>query len=81
MAQLIAATAHNPKMGDGSRGVLQVVIGSGETVTLQGSLNGSDYVTIETATVDTLKELVLVAFMRYTVSGGTASKVYIDETR
>lgn len=81
MAQLTAATAHNPKMGDGSRGVLQVVIGSGETVTIQGSLNGTDYVTIETATEDSLKEIVLVAFMKYTVSGGTASKVYIDETR
>ena len=81
MAQLIATTAYNPKMGDGSRGVVQVVIGSGETVTIQGSLNGTDYVTIETATADMLKEIVLTPYVKYTVSGGTASKVYVDETR
>jgi|14_taG_2_1085336.scaffolds.fasta_scaffold00180_28 uncharacterized protein YraI len=81
MAQLISATAYNPRMGDGSHGVIQVVIGSGETVTIQGSLNGTDYVTIETVTTDMLKEIVLTPYVKYIVSGGTQSKVFIDETR
>ena len=90
MAQLSNAnTAYNPKMGDGSRGVVQCVHGgSTHHAYLYGSLNGSDYVLIESFTSSAIKEVVLCPY--FLISGSAvnitddvnaATKVYIDETR
>tara|TARA_B100000965_G_C19603362_1_gene764394 strand:- start:6588 stop:6860 length:273 start_codon:yes stop_codon:yes gene_type:complete len=90
MAQLSnnSATAHNPKMGDGSRGVVQCVHDSSNNAYLYGSLNGTDYVLVESFTASALKEIVLCPYFKLSTSassvtgtvGGT-TKVYIDETR
>ena len=80
-------TAYNPKMGDGSRGVVQAVIGTGGAY-LWGSLNGTDYALIDSFTEDTIKEIVLCPYVL--ISGSATdkddnvsvfNKVFIDETR
>ena len=83
-----STTPYNPKMGDGSRGVIQAVIDGANAAHLYGSLNGTDYQLIESFTVSTLKEIVLCPYFKLSASassvtgtiGGT-TKVYIDETR
>jgi|TARA_E500000178_G_C16521717_1_gene530390 hypothetical protein len=94
MAQLTAGTAYNPKMGDGSRGVVQVYIptSGGEDLTLYGSVNGVEYIKIKHYDASTIEEVVLCPYMAYssqednhltaTPTGAVAnSKVLIDETR
>lgn len=91
MAQLANdMTAYNPTMGDGSRGVVQCVHGgSTHHAYLWGSINGSDYVLIESFTGSALKEIILVPYLKISnASSGhssgavnAATKVYIDETR
>lgn len=84
----VSTNAHNPKMGDGSRGVIQVVIDGANAAYLYGSLNGTDYQLIESFTASALKEIVLCPYFKLSTSassvtgtiGGT-TKVYIDETR
>lgn len=83
-----SSTAYNPKMGDGSRGVIQAVIDGSNAAYLYGSLNGTDYQLIESFTASALKEIVLCPYFKLSTSassvtgiiGGT-TKVYIDETR
>jgi len=90
MAQLSneSAKAYNPKMGDGSRGVIQAVISGGNAAYLYGSLNGTDYQLIESFTTSAIKELVLCPYFKLSTSSSSvtgtvnvATKVYIDETR
>jgi len=86
MARLTAGTAYNPIMGDGSRGVIHVIIADNETVTLSGSVAGGTYTNIEVFTATTLKEITLVPYMKFTATdgdsaGSVASTVDIDETR
>jgi hypothetical protein len=89
MAQLSNTNAaYNPKMGGGSRGVVQAVIDGANAAYLYGSVNGSDYVLIESFTASVIKEVVLCPY--FLISGSAANitddvnaatKVYIDETR
>ena len=81
-------TAYNPKMGDGSRGVVQAVIDGSNSAYLWGSLNGTNYTLVDSFTADAIKEVVLCAY--FLVSGSSANattavggttKVLIDETR
>lgn len=90
MAQLPneSANAYNPKMGDGSRGVVQAIISGGNAAYLYGSLNGSDYQLIESFTTSAIKEIVLCPYFKLSTSSasvtgtvGGNTKVYIDETR
>ena len=91
MAQLSnnSATAYNPKMGNGSRGVVQCVHGgSTHHAYLYGSVNGSDYVLVESFTSSALKEVVLCPYFKLSTSASSvtgtvnaATKVYVDETR
>tara|TARA_R100001198_G_C5126643_1_gene146797 strand:- start:374 stop:640 length:267 start_codon:yes stop_codon:yes gene_type:complete len=86
MARLTAGTAYRPIMGDGSRGVVHVIIGDNETVTLSGSVAGATYTTIETFSSTAIKEVVLTPYMKFTATdgdnaGSVASTVDIDETR
>ena len=84
--QVTQGTAFNPKMGDGSKGVIQVNHGDTD-VTLFGSIDGTNYIKIETFTADTIKEVVLCESFK--VSGSDAntttsigtSTVHISETR
>ena len=81
-------TPYNPKMGDGSRGVIQAVHDGTNNAYLWGSLNGTDYTLVESFEADAIKEVVLCAFFKISGSsssdtgtvGGT-TKVFIDETR
>ena len=84
--ELAVGTTFIPNLRNaGGQGVIQVKKGD-TNVSLYGSLNGTDYVLIETFTVDTIKELVLCD--KFKISGaadGTfvtigSSKVYISET-
>jgi len=86
-SELTVGTAYNPNFRNaGGQGVIQIKKGN-TNVSLYGSLNGTDYVLIETFSVDTIKELVLCD--KFKISGaadGTfvtigTSKVYISETR
>jgi len=90
MAQLSndSTTAHNPKMGDGSRGVVQAVVDGANAAYLYGSLNGTDYQLIESFTASAIKEIVLCPFFKLSTSAssvtgtvGGSTKVIIDETR
>jgi len=81
-------TAYNPKMGDGSRGVVQAVISGGNNAYLWGSLNGSDYTLVDSFTANAIKEVVLCAYFLISGSATDATvdvvagtKVFIDETR
>jgi len=81
-------TAYNPKMGDGSRGVVQAVIDGSNNAYLWGSLNGTDYTLVDSFTADAIKEVVLCAYFLVsgsatdaTVDVGGTTKVFIDETR
>ena len=84
-------TAYIPKMGDGSKGVVQCKHGgSTNHAYLWGSLTGdsSEYVLIDSFTTDALKELVLPTYLLISNSPTSASgavnsatKVYVDETR
>ena len=85
--QLAVNTEFNPNMKNaGGQGIIQIVKGD-TNVHLHASLNGTDYVHIETFSVDTIKELVLCD--RFKISGSATdqttqigtSKVYISETR
>ena len=49
--------------GSGLKGVLQVKI-DGTNVTLQGSIDNTDFYNIETFTASTLKEITLVPYFR-----------------
>lgn len=80
-------TPYNPKMGDGSRGLVQFVKGSSDGY-LYGSLNGTDYVLIHTFTASEMKELALPPFVLIggsasdiTTDLGATSKAYLSETR
>lgn len=80
-------TPYNPKMGDGSRGLVQFVKGSSDGY-LYGSLNGTDYVLIHTFTASEMKELALPPFVLIggsatdpAVDLGATSKAYLSETR
>ena len=79
---------YNPKMGDGSRGVVQAVINGSANAYLWGSLDGTNYALIDSFTEDTIKEIVLCPYVLISgnatdkdVSVGIISKVFIDETR
>jgi|TARA_X000001036_G_C20613238_1_gene779865 hypothetical protein len=82
-------TPYNPKMGDGSKGVIQCVHGgSTHHAYLWGSLNGTDYALLDSFLTSVIKELVLVPYVLVagsatdkTVDVNAATKVYIDETR
>ena len=81
-------TPYNPKMGDGSRGVVQAVINGSANAYLWGSLDGTNYALIDSFTEDTIKEIVLCPYVLISgnatdkdVSVGIISKVFIDETR
>jgi len=82
-------TVYNPKMGDGSKGIVQCVHGGGTNhAYLWGSLNGTDFVLIDSFTSDALKEIALPSHLKISNSNtsdtGTvnvATKVYVDETR
>ena len=80
-------TSYRPKMGDGSRGLVQFVKGSSDGY-LYGSLNGTDYVLIHTFTASEMKELALPPFVLIggsatdpAVDLGATSKAYLSETR
>lgn len=86
MAQLTATEVFAPRMNDsGGRGILQVVIADGEVVTLQGSISGTTFTTIDTFSASTIKEIVLCPFFKFTATaggtGGTQSTVEIEEVR
>ena len=81
-------TAYNPKMGDGSRGVVQAVIDGSNNAYLWGSLNGTDYTLVDSFEADAIKEVVLCAYFKISPSStdstgnvGGNTKVFIDETR
>lgn len=85
--QLAVGTEFNPNMKNaGGQGIIQIVKGD-TNVHLYASLNGTDYVLIETFSADTIKELVLCD--RFKISGSAtdqttsigSSKAYISETR
>jgi len=75
--------------GAGGKGIIQVEIGDTQPVYLWGSLNGTDYVVIESFSSDTIKELTLCPYFRLSgsnTSGNSAisvgtSKAYIQEAR
>lgn len=80
-------TAYEPKMGDGSRGLVQFVKGTADGY-LYGSLNGTDYILIHSFTQSEMKELALPEFVvisgdasNHAVALDAASKAYISETR
>ena len=80
-------TPYNPKMGDGSRGLVQFVKGSSDGY-LYGSLNGADYVLIHSFTANEMKELALPPYVliggsatNITTDLGATSKAYLSETR
>ena len=80
-------TSYRPKMGDGSRGLVQFVKGSSDGY-LYGSLNGTDYVLIHSFTASEMKELALPPFVLIggsatdpAVDLGATSKAYLSETR
>lgn len=92
MTQLTLGTAFNPKMGDGSRGVIQVIIDGANDVTLYGSLDGATYVKIKNYTESAIEEVVLCPHMAFSADTGVTvtsfsatavgnSTVKIDETR
>lgn len=80
-------TPYRPKMGDGSRGLVQFVKGSSDGY-LYGSLNGADYVLIHSFTASEMKELALPPYVLIggsatdpAVDLGATSKAYLSETR
>ena len=81
-------TPYNPKMGDGSRGVIQAVISGTDYAYLWGSLNGTDYTLVESFEASVIKEIVLCPYFKISSSAssdsgavGAGTKVFIDETR
>lgn len=89
MTQLTQNTAFTPNLrGSSGAGVVQVVYDSA-TIHLHGSLNGTDYVLVESFAADSIKEVVLCPYFKYsssatdeTASGALGThKVIIDETR
>lgn len=83
-----SSTAISPKMGDGSRGVVQAIIDGSNAAHLYGSLNGTDYQLIESFTASTIKEIVLCPYFKLSTSAssvtgtvGGNTKVIINETR
>ena len=81
-------TPYNPKMGDGSRGVIQAVISGSNHAHLWGSLNGVDYTLVDSFVVDTIKEVVLCPYFKISSSSAvdtgsisSSTKVFLDETR
>ena len=58
------------KKSGNSNGLVQVVNTGGTTVYLFGSLNGSDFVLIESFSADTIKEVMLCPYMK--IGGNTA---------
>lgn len=86
MTQLTATEVFAPRINDsGGRGILQVVIADGEVVTLQGSIDGVTFTTIESFPASVIKELVLCPYFKFTATagstGGTQSTVRIAEVR
>jgi len=80
-------TPYNPKMGDGSRGLVQFIKGSSDGY-LYGSLNGTNYVLIHSFTANEMKELALPPYVLIggsatdpAVDLGATSKAYLSETR
>ncbi len=87
MAELQVGQAFTPNLrGSTGQGVVQVTRGDTD-LSLWGSVNGTDYVLIETFTASSLKEVILCSFFK--ISGNAAdidaaagtSKLWIDETR
>ncbi len=81
-------TAYRPRMGDGSRGLVQFVKGGSDDGWLYGSLDGVNYVMLQAFSGNDLKELALPTYVLIagsatdpTVDLGAASKAYISETR
>tara|TARA_R110000764_G_scaffold72017_3_gene147997 strand:- start:847 stop:1116 length:270 start_codon:yes stop_codon:yes gene_type:complete len=81
-------TPYNPKMGDGSRGLVQFKKDGSDTGYLYGSINGTDYVLIHTFSASEMKELALPPYILIagsatdpTVDLGTNSKAFLSETR
>ena len=81
-------TPYNPKMGDGSRGVIQAVHDGSNDAHLWGSLNGTDYTLVESFTSSVIKEIVLCTYFKISSNAssdsgtvGAGTKVFIDETR
>jgi|TARA_R100000081_G_scaffold91829_1_gene71169 hypothetical protein len=58
------------KKSGNSNGLLQVINTSGTPVYLFGSLDGTNYVLIESFSADTIKEVMLCPFMK--IGGNTA---------
>ena len=73
MTQLTLGTAFNPKMGGGSRGVIQVIIDGANDVTLYGSVDGATYVKIKNYVASSIEEVVLTPYMAF--SSDTAATV------
>ena len=89
MTQLSQNTAFAARFNNSNgAGVVQVVYDSA-TIYLHGSLNGTDYALVESFTADSIKEIVLCPYFKYsssatdeTASGALGThKVIIDETR
>ena len=81
--EIVVGTAHNVSMNSlYGNGIIQIDYGN-TAVTLWGSINGTDYVVLETFSADTIKELVKCN--NFKVSGSSSdittsigtSKVYI----
>ena len=87
MAELQVGQEFTPNLrGSSGQGVVQVSKGDTD-VSLYGSIEGTDYVLIDTFNADTLKEVILCPFFKISgaadgtfVSVGT-SKLWIEETR
>ena len=85
--QLAVGTEFNPNMKNaGGQGIIQIVKGD-TNVHLYASLNGTDYVLIETFYASTIKEIILCPYFKVSAAtDGTftsigSSTVFIDETR
>lgn len=59
--------------GSGLKGLIAIKIDSTSYVTLQGSINNTDYFVIETFTADTIKEITLCPYMRVNGAADTSN--------
>lgn len=62
----------NRLKGTGLRGVIAITKGD-TNVTLQGSIDGTNYFVIETFTASTLKEITLVPYLRVNGAADTSN--------
>lgn len=89
MSELSAGVSYLSKsLRSGGRGVIQVA-DYNTTVYLYGSINGTDWASIETLSANQIKEVVLCPYFRFSSSstdssvttGTGTTKVFISETR